>query len=75
MFIELQAASFVLKKWKDNPQLTKRQIGGWSHWTTDTPENDKPLTTEEVDRYKKLLLEHAPSNYYKLFPEQNGEAE
>lgn len=37
--------------------------------------NDKPLTTEEVDRYKKLLREHAPSNYNKLFPEQNGQAD
>jgi|WetSurMetagenome_2_1015567.scaffolds.fasta_scaffold1351485_2 hypothetical protein len=68
MFTELQAASFVLQKWKDNPQLTKRQIGGWSHWKTDAPENDRSLTTEEVESYKQLLREHNPSQYYKLFP-------
>jgi len=73
--IEVQLADLVLKKWKDNPQLAKRQIGLWSHWKTEGPENDEPLTTEQVDHYKQVLRKHAPSHYYKLFPKQNGEAD
>jgi hypothetical protein len=63
--LEVMAVELVLKKWKDNPQLTKRQFGAWSSWQT---QNDKPLTTEEVDHYKQFLRKYAPSHYSKLFP-------
>lgn len=59
-FFYLQAISLVLKRWKENPKLTKRQIGVWSHWMTDDPENDKPLASEDVGRYKRILKEKTP---------------
>ena len=50
-----QAIDFILKKWAKSPKLTKKEIGVWSHWKTDDPGNDKPLTSEEVKKYKEIL--------------------
>ena len=44
MIIELQATSLVLKKWNQNPEATKRQIGIWQHWEQETEDNDRSLT-------------------------------
>lgn len=50
-----QAITFVLAKWKRNPNLTKRQIGVWSSWSEDTEENNQPLSKSEIKRMKKTL--------------------
>lgn len=52
-----QAIDLILKSWAENPKLTKRQIGVWSHWKADDPENDKPSTPEEIQKYKNILEE------------------
>ena len=66
-----QAIHFILKKGVKDPKLTKREIGVWSHWKTDDPENDKPLSQKEVEKYKKIIKEKGPSTYHALFPEEN----
>ena len=75
MFIELQGAYFVLRAWKNNPKLSKKQIGIFSHWKDDGPENERPLTEDEVERFKQFLREHAPTSYYELFPKHKDEAD
>jgi hypothetical protein len=68
MMLELHAAYLVLTTWKENPTLSKKQIGVWSHWKNDT----RPLTEDEVDGFKRLLREHALTQFRNLFPEDNG---
>ena len=74
MFVEIQAAYFVLRSWKENPGTTKRQIGVWAHWKEDRPNNDHPLSQVEVQRMKAFLRRHAPSSFYNLFPEEEPES-
>ena len=68
MFIEIQCAYFILRRWKETPPATKREMGVWAHWKEEGEENDRPLVSEEVDRMKIFLRRHAPSSYIKLFP-------
>ena len=63
MIIELQAMHLILKMHKQNPYITKREIGVWSSWKEDIPENNKPLSEREIERYKSYLKKHAPSNF------------
>jgi hypothetical protein len=70
MFIEVQAAYFVLKRWNQNPGATKRQIGIWQHWNQETEDNDRPLTEVEVERMKTFLRRNAPTSYFKIFAEE-----
>lgn len=70
MFIELQSAYFVLRAWKKNPKLSKREIGVFGQWTDDNPENEKPLTEKEVEGFKKLMRENNPTTYHELFPDE-----
>lgn len=69
MFAALQSTYFILRAWKKNPLLTKRQIGVMHQWKDDTEENNKPLTQEEVEGMKSFLKEHNSTVYYELFPE------
>jgi hypothetical protein len=69
MFIELQAAFLVLKKWKQDSGATKRQIGIWHHWTQETEDNHRPLTKVEVERMKAFLRRYAPTSYFEIFAE------
>jgi hypothetical protein len=68
MFVELMFNYFVLRKWKENPAATKREIGLSYSWKEDRPENHLPLSRAEVARRKRLLRRHAPSAYRSLFP-------
>ena len=36
MFMEVQAACFVLRRWNQDSTATKRQIGIWQHWKEKT---------------------------------------
>ncbi len=67
MFIEVQAAYLVLKRWNQNPTATKRQIGIWQHWKEETEDNDRPLTEVEVERMKAFLRQNAPTSYFSIF--------
>jgi hypothetical protein len=44
MFAEVLFNAFVLRKWKENPAITKREIGLSYTWMEDKPENDLPLS-------------------------------
>jgi hypothetical protein len=35
LFIELLAYKLILERWRENPNATRRQIGVWSHWSSD----------------------------------------
>ncbi|MGA8102766.1 MAG: hypothetical protein WB869_11455 [Candidatus Acidiferrales bacterium] len=69
MFAEVLFNTFVLRKWKENPAITKREIGFSHNWLEDKPENNLPLSQTEVEKMKKFLRQHAPSSYWKMFPE------
>ena len=63
MFIELQVAYLILCKWKENPAATKREIGTWAHWRHECDDNQRPLSSLDVEQMKTLLLRHAPSSH------------
>jgi hypothetical protein len=67
MFVDVCAATDVLRKWKQNPSASKREIGCWSHWMEPKAENNLPLSKAEVARMKRFLKKHAPSNYRAIF--------
>lgn len=50
-----QAVDIILKIWKKNPNLTKRQIGVWYSWKADTKENNLPLSLKEIKSYEETL--------------------
>lgn len=64
-----QATYLVLKKWLGNPNLTKREIGIWDQWSENNPDNNKPLSTGEVNKLKETLRRNNPSSYNQLFPQ------
>ena len=72
MFIEVQAAYFVLRRWNQNSAVTKRQIGIWQHWNEETEDNDRPLTEVEVERMKAFLRRNAPTSYFEIFTEEKA---
>ncbi len=72
MFIELQATYLILEKWKENPELTKKEIGILSSWKEDKEKNNKPLTKKEVEDMKDFLKKYNPTAYFKLFPEEKS---
>ncbi len=73
MFVEIQKANSILRSWKNDPRLSKREIVkdyGWED--NNDPENNKPLTEKEVKSFKKFLRENNPTGYYELFPEDKA---
>jgi len=72
VFIEIQSAYLILRRWKQNPAATKREIGLWAHWKEGREENDRPLSQEEVEKMKALLRDHAPSSFANLFVDEMG---
>lgn len=69
MVFYLMAVHAILKRWKRNPSASKMEIGVWRHWQHATEENRLPLSAAEVERMKRLLKEHGPISYGKLFAE------
>lgn len=45
----------ILRKWEENPGLTKREIGVRAGWLEDRPENNLPLSGEEIREIKEYL--------------------
>lgn len=70
--IELMATTSVLKKWKQNNSASRREIGVLDRWKTADPDNDRPLSAEEIDRMKVFLRDHALGVYLDLFPEERS---
>lgn len=69
MLYELMAITFVLRAWKKDPNLSKREIGVWSHWKDESAQNELPLTESEVERMKSFMRRHSPTTYHDIFPE------
>jgi hypothetical protein len=69
MQIELMATYFALRNWKENPSATRMQIGVWSHWMEDKPENHLPLPLDEVDRLKRFYAKWASTSFREMFPD------
>ena len=70
MFVEVMFHGFVLRKWRQNPQTPKREYGFVSAWRDGSPENDLPLSAEEVARDKGWMREKAPLSFLSIFPEE-----
>lgn len=71
MMAELQGINFILKAWKKNPKLSKREIGGWYYPENDNRSYDEPFTEQEIISMKSFLKKNNPTAYYKLFPKNN----
>ena len=67
MLSQLQATYLVMKKWSQNSDASKSEIGIWQHWQTELEENDRPLTQVEVAVMKAFLKRNAPTSYFKIF--------
>lgn len=50
-----QAVDIILKKWRKNPDLTKREIGVYSNWKDNNEENNKQLSLKEIKSYEETL--------------------
>src|SRR5450755_4454455 len=61
------AYKYILKKWRQDPNASKRQIGTLSHWTSDSDSNNRPLSHGEVEQMKAYVLKYAPSTFYVSF--------
>jgi len=70
MQIELMATESLLTAWKKDPAITKHQLSIRGHNRLGWEHNHSCLTREEVSTWKAFLLEHAPSHYCSLFPEE-----
>jgi hypothetical protein len=73
MLIEVMMYDYVLCRWRANPGAPKRSYGVMALWQDATPENDLPLTEREVEHMKAWLRQHAPTSYYRIFPEDRKE--
>jgi hypothetical protein len=67
VLIEVIACSRILEKWKENPTLTKQEIGVWSRWKEGGQNTGVPLSKKEVQRMKEFLRRVAPTEYARLF--------
>jgi hypothetical protein len=65
LFIELLAFKLILERWRENPNTPRRQIGVWSHWSSDDEINQSALTQGEVEKMKSYVLKHAPTTSQK----------
>jgi hypothetical protein len=72
MFAEVWGLQAVLRRWKENPLASKRQIGVRYDWVQDTEHNRQPLSITEVARLKLLLLKRwSPATYRQRFPRES----
>ena len=70
MQIELMATQSLLTAWKKDPAITKHQLSIRGHNRLGWEHNHSRLTPEEISGWKAFLLQHAPSHYRNLFPEE-----
>ncbi len=64
---EMYLTCSVLKIWKENPHKLKSKLYSGCYGY-DHPENDRPLTSYEVDKLKMSLRKHGPKAFQSLFP-------
>jgi len=66
MITNLEALYLTLKKWKENPQFPRREIGALvSH--QEGRDADEPFSDNEIKKMKKELKARALTSYEKLF--------
>ena len=73
MFVDLMAADYILRKWKEMPNRPRRTYDMISNWR-EGPDAGKPLTARDVSYYKELLKRNMPTRFAELFPEESGES-
>lgn len=69
MFAEVMMLDMVLRTWKADPTRPRRAYRIILAWNDGSPENELPLSEEEVNRMKRELKRIAPSRYAALFPD------
>ena len=69
MQIELMFASLLLREWKKNPNVRRIDLT-FVRCNEKDPKDYLPLPEKEIAMAKQLLREHAPSDYYSIFPEE-----
>jgi hypothetical protein len=69
-FCALQSMSAALERWKTNP-LAPRRSYQLSACCEDDSKDDLPVDTATVRRWKEILLWLAPTQYRRLFPEDD----
>jgi hypothetical protein len=67
VFNELLSTYLRLKKWKENPAASKREMGVVARWLTPDAANDKPVSDDELVSMKDFLQAHAPTSYRSIF--------
>ena len=61
IFAETLAIDIILRHWKDDPSLLKRDYPWISWWREDVPENNRPPNLDEIQRYLDRLKELNPT--------------
>jgi hypothetical protein len=70
MLVEVMMYDYVLRRWREDPKAPKRSYEAMASWQGARPENDQPLTLQEVESMKAWMKKHAPTSYFRLFPEE-----
>jgi hypothetical protein len=70
VFVEVMMCDYVLSRWRVNPKAPKRSYEAIASWQDARPENDQPLTLQEVESMRAWMKQHAPTSYFQLFPEE-----
>lgn len=66
---------WILKSWKENPKVTRKELGWVFSWQGDTPESNKPFTAKEIEGFKSGLRRRQKGTYFRLFPEDANKEE
>ena len=64
--------SSLLKKHKENPDFTKKELGIYYSPISEEDLNKK-YSIEEINRMKEFLKRVAPLSYYDIYPEEKSE--
>jgi hypothetical protein len=70
VFIEVIMYDYVLRRWREDPKAPKRSYERVASWQDASPENDQPLTQQEVEAMKAWMKDHAPTSYWRIFSEE-----
>jgi len=71
MMIELHGIYLTLKKWRANPELSRKVVSVFSA-DKSRDKADIPFTEQEIVRMKERLKEKAPTSDYTVFPEDRS---
>lgn len=64
IFLEIQEIDYILRLWKKNPNLRKKDYERISWWKNNSPENNLPPTIDEIHKYLNRLKELNPTNTF-----------